>query len=138
MTSTIMTDEILKQDRRGRVRVAAERRQALLAEFDRSGLSAAQFARMAGVKYQTFANWRQQQRKRRAAAGEKPGTVLIGRGPIRLMEAEVAETAAEARSGSAALLVELPGGSRLRVEGPSQLAMAAELLALIAQRSRAC
>ena len=137
MTSTIAGDEVFKQDCRGRVRVPVERRQALLAEFERSGLSAAQFARMAGIKYQTFASWRQKQRKRSAATGGQPGTVIVGHGPIRLIEAEVAETTKEGPT-VAALVVELPGGSRLRIQGPSQLAMATELLALIAQRSRGC
>lgn len=36
--------ELLKQDTRGRVRVPRERREALLAEFARSGISGAKFA----------------------------------------------------------------------------------------------
>ncbi|MEZ0257047.1 MAG: IS66 family insertion sequence element accessory protein TnpB, partial [Chthoniobacter sp.] len=63
MTSTTASHEVLKQDRRGRVRVSRERREALLDEFSRSGLSAAEFARMAGIKYPTFANWLQERRK---------------------------------------------------------------------------
>jgi hypothetical protein len=35
------------------------------------------------------------------------------------------------------LLIELPGGSRMHVETPVQLQMAAELLTLMAQRARA-
>jgi hypothetical protein len=57
MTSTNMSAEILKQDGRGRVRVPAERRELLLDEFERSGASGAQFARLAEVKYATFAGW---------------------------------------------------------------------------------
>ena len=63
MTSTTAANEVLKQDRRGRVRVPRERREALLAEFARSGLSAAAFAQMTGIKYPTFANWLQERRK---------------------------------------------------------------------------
>jgi lambda repressor-like predicted transcriptional regulator len=37
------------------VRATPERRAAILTEFDRSGVSAAQFARLAGIKYSTFA-----------------------------------------------------------------------------------
>jgi hypothetical protein len=48
----------LKQDVKGRVGTPAERREALLAEFERSGLSGPKFAALAGVKYQTFAWWR--------------------------------------------------------------------------------
>jgi len=35
------------------------------------------------------------------------------------------------------LLIELPGGSRMRIESPVQLAMAAELVNLVAQSARA-
>jgi hypothetical protein len=37
--------EILKVDEAGRVRTPPEKREALLAEFDRSGMTGAQFAR---------------------------------------------------------------------------------------------
>lgn len=39
---------------RGRVRSTVAQRQAMLAEFERSGLSGPQFARVAGIAYQTF------------------------------------------------------------------------------------
>ena len=55
--------QLLRQDTRGRVRTSRERRAALLAEFDRSGVSAARFARMAGINYQTFAGWRHGRRR---------------------------------------------------------------------------
>ena len=42
---------ILKTDKRGRVRLPPERREALLAEFDRSGLSLTRIAELAGVRY---------------------------------------------------------------------------------------
>lgn len=44
-------------DERGRGRVGHERRAELLAEYDRSGLSGAAFARWAGNKYPTVAGW---------------------------------------------------------------------------------
>jgi hypothetical protein len=136
MTSTTVTDEVLKQDRRGRVRVPKERREALLEEFARSGLSAAVFAQMAGIKYPTFANWLQQRRKaQRGSVGAPPEAVVRG-GAIRLLEAVVEDHATRAVGNGAGLLIELPGGGRLVVPSPAHLAMAAELLALLAQRSR--
>ncbi len=65
---TSMTDElgVLKTDARGRVRVPLERREALMDEFEKSGLSGAAFARLVGIKYATFANWTEQRRKARA------------------------------------------------------------------------
>jgi len=42
---------------------AAVRREKLLAEFDRSGLSGAAFARMQKINYSTFCAWRYQRSK---------------------------------------------------------------------------
>ena len=39
----------------------------LLAEYERSGLSGPAFARVTGINYQTFAWWRQEQRKAHSA-----------------------------------------------------------------------
>ena len=59
--------EILKVDETGRVRTPPEKRETLLAEFDRSGMTGAQFARFSGVRYPTLMNWVQ---KRRKVAGQ--------------------------------------------------------------------
>ena len=56
---------ILKRDALGRVTLPREQREALIAEFERSGLRAAQFARMAGINYGTFASWMQDRRHAR-------------------------------------------------------------------------
>jgi transposase-like protein len=123
--------ELLKQDVRGRVRVAAERREALLDEFERSGASGAKFARLAGIKYATFANWVMKRRRERGRAGGGDGTV-------RLLEAVVdgCGRAEQSTARTQGLLIELPGGSRMLVGSPVQLQMAAELVALVAQNSR--
>jgi hypothetical protein len=139
MTSTIGEAEILKQDVRGRVRVPAERREALLDEFEKSALSGAKFALLVGIKYPTFANWVMRRRRQRAGAprvaGGGEGT-RTGRGPVRLFEAVVEAARGDTSSGAAAdgLRIELPGGSRMVIGSPLQLQMAAELVALVAQR----
>ncbi len=107
MTSPIDTTEeptILKCDGLGRVRMPVDRREALLDEFEKSGLSGAAFCRMTGVQYGTFANWVQARRKKRLAmGGAAPGAVLFGPdesdGSVRLLEAVV------------------EGGSRLGADG---------------------
>jgi hypothetical protein len=43
---------VLKVDQQRRVRRTAAQREALLAEYARSGLSGPEFARVAGIKYQ--------------------------------------------------------------------------------------
>jgi transposase-like protein len=145
MTSMIAGEEVLKQDTRGRVRTPVERREALLDEFEQSGASGAQFARLAGIKYATFANWVQQRRQKRATLGTTTGSSLPAlnvpvtrEGPVRLFEALVEEGRGAVRPSTSAprgLVIELPGGSRMIVESPVQMQMAAELVALIAQRA---
>jgi len=133
MTFISEDHNVLKSDDRGRVRAPAERREALLDEFERSGLSGVKFAALAGVKYPTFALWVQKRRKRREQqAAEVPSVEVPAPGaprPIRLFEAF-----AELGSGGgsdAGLLIELPGGARMRIESGVQLRLGAELLRLI-------
>ena len=54
--------------------MSVERREALLDEFERSGLSGVKFAQLAGIKYQTFALWARKRREARSgsAAAESP------------------------------------------------------------------
>jgi hypothetical protein len=139
MTSTTKGAEILKQDIRGRVLVSAGRREALLDEFERSGSSAMRFARLAGIKYSTFANWVQARRRRRAAAKPAVCEASAGGGAVRLFEALVEAGSGGCREARRAegVWIELPGGCRLSVGSPVELAMAAELVALIAQAVRA-
>lgn len=69
MTSLIQTEgAILKTDERGRVQTPAERRESLLDEFERSGLSAAKFAVLAGTEFQTFAAWWPRRRRQRGTS----------------------------------------------------------------------
>lgn len=146
MTSTIVKAEILKLDDRGRVRVPARRREALLDEFEKSGASGAKFARLAGIKYSTFAGWVLKRRKQRGKSMKTPPSSavdvdqpVVRAGPVRLFEALVEgdSSAGCEPVGARGLLIELPGGSRLLVESPVQLQMAAELVALITQSVRA-
>lgn len=58
MSSTKSSDnQILKLDTPKRVRVPKARREAILDEFERSGLSRTAFAKAHGIKYATFASW---------------------------------------------------------------------------------
>ena len=55
MNMTPTVGVILKTDVLGRVKAPAARREQLLDEFERSGLTGLKFAELAGIKYQTFA-----------------------------------------------------------------------------------
>ena len=54
MTFMIEAEQILKSDARGRVRVPVERQEALLDEFERSGLSGVKFAQAGGSQISDF------------------------------------------------------------------------------------
>src|SRR5436190_2235431 len=86
---------LLKQDARGRVRTPAKRREALLDEFERGGVSGAKFAALVGVKYSTFAAWMCARRKKLAVVPKTRGTALALPAPssLRLVEAVVAAEA---------------------------------------------
>jgi transposase-like protein len=101
-------------DTQGRVRTTREQRRLILAEFERSGMSAAQFARRTGLKYSTFAYWLQRYRRTKRPTRKAP---------VRLVEA-VLTTATPAT----ALTLLLPGGSRLEVREAGQVPLAAALV----------
>lgn len=135
--------EIFKADRRGRVRVPLERREALMDEFQKSGLSGAEFARLAGIKYATFANWRQKRRKAGGPGGEpaRPGGAsgsARSEGPVRILEAVVEERAASRRMRDhpVGLLIDLPGGGRMEVQSSDHARLAGELLEYLGQNRR--
>lgn len=101
-------------DTKGRVRTSKEQRRIILAEFERSVVSAAQFAQRSGVKYSTFAAWLQRHRRTKRPS-VKP--------PVRLLEAVVAQAPL-----TLALQVQLPGGARLEIREASQVALVAALV----------
>ena len=129
MTTTIgLTDGIIKRDSRGRLRTTPERREALLAEFDRSGMSGQKFAKWAGIKYTTFANWLQLRRKQgvKVVATAKSS----GKNPVRWLEAVVGPSTEKAatRSKTVGLIVHGPGGIRIEITDPKQVSLAVQLL----------
>lgn len=138
MTNTTPPDEVLKTDVLGRVHTPRARREALLEEFERSGVSGKQFAALLGVNYQTFASWVQKRRKARGQypfAKQKPGVARRSEG-LRLVEAVIESGSAQAAgAGGAPLWVQLPGGVRLEVSNARQAVLAADLLRALAARS---
>lgn len=109
---------ILKRDDLGRVQSTAESRAAAIAEYQRSGLSATAFAKMAGIAPNTFWNWLHAcgltQKRGSSKAASPPPTRFV-------------QVAAPA-SASCALLVRLPGGASLEVTDEHQAVLAARLI----------
>ena len=134
MTSLIPASEtILKTDQRGRVRMPPERREALLLEFERSGLSGAEYARVVGVRYSTFAAW-VARRKRGDASRRRSGgrerfrsKSSASRSGVAWVEA-VVEPHRNRHDASGSLVVDLPGGARTRVSNATQAGLLARVL----------
>jgi transposase len=123
-----MVDGIIKQDSHGRMRTTRERREALLAEYDRSAMTGRKFAKWAGIKYTTFANWLQARRKlgcRELAAPMAEHTT-----GTRWLEAVVEGSPRKepAKSKTATLIVYGPSGVRLEITEAKQVGLAAQLL----------
>jgi len=107
---------MIRSDRRGRVLIGAAQREALLDEFDRSGLSAMAFCRLHGLVYPTFATWVQKRRRRPAATPAFAEVVVESRD----------EAPAVAPNGL--LRVTLTGGVTLEMSGCEQLPLVVELI----------
>lgn len=90
-------------------RITRSRRAKFLAAFDRSGLSAAAFARQQGLNYTTFCGWRHRRTQTKASSG--------------FVEVELAGVPAVAE-----LVIELSGGARMRLTSAGQIELAARLL----------
>jgi len=118
-------DELLKTDTLGRVRTSRARREEILDEFERSGGSGAQFAALLGIKYPTFASWRQgRRRERRLLEGGKEAMVTATpkSAPIWL------EAVVEKEASAVDLQVRLPGGATVELTHPDQVRLLTGLL----------
>lgn len=115
--------QLLKTDARGRVRSTRQQRDAVLDAYEASGLSGPEFSRTHGLKYQTFATWRQRRREQLEDGGSKPAPAQQS---ITLVEATPAERPADT------LRIDLPGGARMQINSGHQTRIAAQLLAELA------
>lgn len=112
--------ELLKADKAGRVRMPPEKRAAILAEFDRCGMSGAAFAGMIGVKYSTLASWVQRHRQNQAPVSRAKAKARP-KPPIAFLEAHAPQRPVP-------LELELPGRVLLRIADASQVPLAVALL----------
>jgi hypothetical protein len=126
ITTTEVPTQVIKTDSIGRLRVTAERRESLLDEFERSGLSGQKFAEVLGIKYQTLATWVQKRRRQRGgevASAGKPSD------SVRWLEAVVEQ----AQGSTGVCVLHLPGGARLEIHDGKQVEVAAMLLRALAK-----
>lgn len=140
MTSTEDSEKnlpILKTDTVGRVFTPAERRQQLLDEFERSGLSGAKFAALTGIKYSTFAAWRQRRGQKPAQKAGSNAADAAGRS-VRWLEAVLDQAQSHDGGVAPALSLRLPGGVCLEIAHQTQIPLAAALLSALEKPAQSC
>jgi transposase len=121
------------------MRISRKKREALLAQFDQSGMSGPKFAKQEGIRYTTFANWLQKRRRQRSktipSLKSAPGT----RRKVRWLEVVVdgSPKREPQKLATATLIVYGPGGIRLELSDEKQVKLAAQLLLELDAR-RAC
>jgi len=126
MTRSESGAEILKTDKRGRVRSTPERRRELLEQFDKSGLSGPKFAAVTGLKYQTLASWLQRRRMEREKVS--PAVSPTRQPAAQWLETVIEQAQARPPAVSSALIVRLPSGVTLELVNLSQASLAGAVL----------
>jgi hypothetical protein len=122
--------QILSQDARGHVLVSRERREALLEEYDRSGMSGVKFAQYVGIKYSTLASWLQKRRRRRDREKmllEASTDTEAGKSNGGWIEA-VLENGSQPGVPAGGLRIHFAGGAYCQISSAGEAALAAELL----------
>ncbi len=109
MTSPTSLTTILKTDTHGRVRTPAQERDAILAHYDQSALSGAEFARQHGLRYSTFMGWLRRRRTKETSTAPS--------GPALFQEVFLTAPSSCAEG----LVVELPMGVRVRLDRIDQV-----------------
>jgi hypothetical protein len=109
IVATELVDTGAKRDGRGRRLAVRREREAVIAAYERSGLTQREFAEREGIKFFTFVGWL---KRYRAKAGR----------------AAFAQVRMARRSGAAALEVALPNGVTVRGDQVEQIAAMVERL----------
>jgi transposase len=101
-----------------------------LAQFDQSGMSGPKFAKQAGIKCTTFANWLQKRRRQRNKAILATKSAPGARSKVSWLEVVVdgSQQKEPAKLATATLIVHGPGGIRLELRDDKHVKLAALLL----------
>jgi hypothetical protein len=126
---------ILKVDTRDRVQTPPERREHLLDEFEKSGLSGAKFAALSGVKYQTFAAWAARRRQQRGLPSPAPSKTTDS---VRWLEAVVSEAAAGPTKALAPVKVGLNAGAWVELSQMNQVSLVVALIRALDKPTTSC
>ena len=127
MTSTQSSGQILKTDSLARLQTPRRRKEELLDEFDRSGLSGPKFAQLAGLKYSTFAAW--VAKRKRSRTTEAPvARSLPETAQVQWLEAVVDQAKAATAKKACVLTVYIGKEARTEIADVQQIQLAAMLL----------
>ena len=128
--------QILSQDARGRVLIPRQRRELLLEEYDRSGMSGVRFAKYVGIRYTTLAYWLKRQKAASRSRHREREKLLMKAGrdtePASSngtwIEAVVDKNGSAIRAPARALRIDFAGGAYCQISSVAEVALAAELL----------
>jgi DNA-binding transcriptional regulator YiaG len=127
LNGSATADVLVQTDSKGRLRISKEQREAVLAKFEQSRMSAAKFAAVAGIKYSTLAGWLQRYRRAKPRVASKQ---------MRLVEAVIGTNPSpEGRSG---LVLHLPGSVRVELSSIAEVPLAAALIKELQNRAVGC
>ena len=101
----------------------------MLAQFEQSGLSAAKFAKVAGLKYSTLAGWLQRYRRSKPKGR---------RGRLRLLEAVIDPAGSAALTAAKGVVLHLPGQVRLELSSLADVPIAAALVQALQSAAPRC
>jgi transposase-like protein len=132
MTSMTAGEGILVQDRVGRVRTPRARREALVEEYEKSGMSGVAFAEHVGMKYPTLASWVQKKRRQGQIEPKAPD---LNNG-VQWVEA-VVEARPDAGERGSGLCIRFAGGAVMEIADPKGALLAAEVLRYLG-KARVC
>jgi transposase-like protein len=107
-------------DSQDRVRASKEQRRVILAEFERSGVSAARFAKRTGLKYSTFAGWLQRYGRAKPKGPRSR--------PVRLLEAVLDQGVLPERTNGEVVVVQVSGQARVELSALAQLPLVVALV----------
>jgi hypothetical protein len=122
------TEPIIEADVLGRIKTLAARREQLIDEFERSGLSGCKFAELAALKYQTFATWVQKRRRKNGTYSKLPAKRSGRADSVRWLEAVVQEAQGSKTGLKESIVLELRGGGQVEISHAKQLPLAVALL----------
>lgn len=109
----------------GRLRSSPEQRAALVAEYERSGMTAAAFARWSGIKYSTFVAWVGKTRRAQNRESEQATGARRSFKPMHWAEV-ICQSPISA--GGESLVIQLHGGLRVETTNPTLAAQFVQAL----------